>query len=71
MKDPAQIWGQPIIENDVKLFANYGATLSRIPLSSMGMQTTQLNVSKVGSISETQTLVMVYLVQPVRMIRCS
>ena len=28
MKDPAQIWGQPIIENDVKLFANYGATLT-------------------------------------------
>ena len=28
VKDPAQIWGQPIIENDVKLFANYGATLT-------------------------------------------
>ena len=28
VKDPAQIWGQPIIENDVKLFANYGATIT-------------------------------------------
>ncbi len=28
VKDPAQIWGQPIIEGDVKLFANYGATLT-------------------------------------------
>ena len=28
VKDPAQIWGQPIIENDVKLFANYGAALT-------------------------------------------
>ncbi len=28
VKDPAQIWGQPIIEDDVKLFANYGATLT-------------------------------------------
>ena len=28
VKDPAQIWGQPVIENDVKLFANYGATLT-------------------------------------------
>ena len=28
VKDPAQIWGQPIIENDVKLFANYGASLT-------------------------------------------
>ncbi len=28
VKDPAQIWGQPIIENDLKLFANYGATLT-------------------------------------------
>ena len=28
VKDPAQIWGQPIIDNDVKLFANYGATLT-------------------------------------------
>ncbi|MDE0324528.1 MAG: TonB-dependent receptor plug domain-containing protein, partial [Candidatus Poribacteria bacterium] len=28
VKDPAQIWGQPIIENDIKLFANYGATLT-------------------------------------------
>ena len=28
VKDPAQIWGQPIVENDIKLFANYGATLT-------------------------------------------
>ena len=28
VKDPAQIWGQPIIEGDTKLFANYGATLT-------------------------------------------
>ena len=28
VKDPAQIWGQPIIENDIKLFANYGASLT-------------------------------------------
>ncbi|RKU10028.1 TonB-dependent receptor [Candidatus Poribacteria bacterium] len=28
VKDPAQIWGQPIIENDVKLFANYGAAIT-------------------------------------------
>ena len=28
VKDPAQIWGQPIIENDVKLFANYGASIN-------------------------------------------
>ncbi len=28
VKDPAQIWGQPIIENDVKLFANYGASIT-------------------------------------------
>ena len=28
VKDPAQIWGQPIIEGDIKLFANYGATLT-------------------------------------------
>lgn len=28
VKDPAQIWGQPIVEGDIKLFANYGATLT-------------------------------------------
>ena len=28
VKDPAQIWGQPIIENDIKLFANYGASIT-------------------------------------------
>ena len=28
VKDPAQIWGQPIIDGDTKLFANYGATLT-------------------------------------------
>ena len=28
VKDPAQIWGQPIVENDFKFFANYGATLT-------------------------------------------
>ena len=26
--DPAQPWGHPIIRNDIKLFANYGATLT-------------------------------------------
>lgn len=26
--DPAQIWGQPIVENDFKFFANYGSTLT-------------------------------------------
>ena len=28
VKDPAQIWGQPIVENDFKFFTNYGATLT-------------------------------------------
>ena len=28
VKDPAQIWGQPIVKNDFKFFANYGATLT-------------------------------------------
>ena len=28
VKDPAQIWGQPIVEGDIKLFANYGATFT-------------------------------------------
>jgi iron complex outermembrane receptor protein len=28
VKDPAQIWGQPIVENDFKFFANYGASLT-------------------------------------------
>ncbi len=28
VKDPAQIWGQPIIDGDTKLFANYGANLT-------------------------------------------
>ena len=28
VRDPAQIWGQPIVEGDVKLFANYGSTLT-------------------------------------------
>ncbi len=28
VKDPAQIWGQPIVEGDLKFFANYGATLT-------------------------------------------
>ena len=28
VRDPAQIWGQPIVEDDVKFFANYGSTLT-------------------------------------------
>ena len=28
VKDPAQIWGQPIVEGDLKFFANYGSTLT-------------------------------------------
>ena len=28
VRDPAQIWGQPIVEGDVKFFANYGSTLT-------------------------------------------
>ena len=28
VRDPAQIWGQPIVEGDLKLFANYGSTLT-------------------------------------------
>ena len=28
VKDPAQIWGQPIVENDLKFFANYGSTIT-------------------------------------------
>ena len=28
VRDPAQIWGQPIVESDLKLFANYGSTLT-------------------------------------------
>ncbi len=28
VRDPAQIWGQPIVDNDFKFFANYGSTLN-------------------------------------------
>ena len=28
VRDPAQIWGQPIVGGDVKFFANYGSTLT-------------------------------------------
>ena len=28
VKDPAQIWGQPIVDNDFKFFANYGSEIS-------------------------------------------
>ncbi len=28
VNDPAQIWGQPFIRNDLKLFANYGAAIN-------------------------------------------
>ena len=28
VRNPAQIWGQPIVEGDLKLFANYGSTLT-------------------------------------------
>ena len=28
VKSPAQIWGQPIVDNDFKFFANYGSTLT-------------------------------------------
>ena len=28
VRDPAQIWGQPIVEGDVKFFANYGSVLT-------------------------------------------
>ena len=28
VKDPAQIWGQPIVDNDFKFFANYGSTIT-------------------------------------------
>ena len=28
VRDPAQIWGQPIVESDLKFFANYGSTLT-------------------------------------------
>lgn len=28
VKNPAQIWGQPIVDNDFKFFANYGSTLT-------------------------------------------
>ncbi len=28
VKDPAQIWGQPIVDNDFKFFANYGSTVT-------------------------------------------
>ncbi len=53
VKDPAQIWGQPIIENDLKLFANYGAPL-QIPSTSTDTLTTPVSELRAGSISETQ-----------------
>ena len=28
VRDPAQIWGQPIVEDDVKFFANFGSTVN-------------------------------------------
>ena len=28
VRDPAQIWGQPIVEGDLKFFANYGSVLT-------------------------------------------
>lgn len=28
VKNPAQIWGQPIVDDDLKFFANYGSTLT-------------------------------------------
>ena len=28
VRNPAQIWGQPIVENDLKFFANYGSVLT-------------------------------------------
>lgn len=28
VRDPAQIWGQPIVDGDLKFFANYGSTLN-------------------------------------------
>ena len=28
VKNPAQIWGQPIVQNDFKFFANYGSTIT-------------------------------------------
>ena len=28
VRNPAQIWGQPIVEDDIKFFANYGSTLT-------------------------------------------
>ncbi len=28
VRDPAQIWGQPIVDGDMKFFANYGSTLN-------------------------------------------
>ena len=28
VRNPAQIWGQPIVEDDLKFFANFGSTLS-------------------------------------------
>ena len=28
VRNPAQIWGQPIVEGDLKFFANYGSTLT-------------------------------------------
>ena len=28
VKSPAQIWGQPIVDNDFKFFANYGSTIT-------------------------------------------
>ena len=28
VRNPAQIWGQPIVEGDMKFFANYGSTLT-------------------------------------------
>ncbi|MCE2396404.1 TonB-dependent receptor [Candidatus Poribacteria bacterium] len=28
VRDPAQIWGQPIVEDDLKFFANYGSVLT-------------------------------------------
>ena len=48
--NPAQIWGQPFIRDDLKFFANYGATLARIS-TSMVTPTTPARRRKAGSIS--------------------
>ena len=64
VNDPAQPWGQPFVRDDLKVFANYGATISTTISNSTGMVTMRAKKSRADSISEIPIHAVPYIRDP-------